>query len=113
MKKILFPAAFAIAMAFAATDASAQQVVGSTSGSDRPMPTNNEITGDQQREVTNGQPYQQIRANETDSERNRENMEVIKKNPEEKASRQGDPAMRVEKKKARKSSRTNTNNSSL
>ncbi len=73
MKKIFFPAAVAIALAFSATDASAQQTIGQGTSSDRPMPTNSEITESQSQEkrMTNGKPMEQIRANETDSPRNR------------------------------------------
>ena len=96
MKKILIPAACAIVMAFAATDASAQQKIGKSSSSDRPMPTNDEITRERDQPETDGKPFQQIRATESDSPRNRENMEIYTSEPEDRQSLQGDPAERMQ-----------------
>ena len=80
MKKIFVPAAIALLMAFGASDASAQEkksnadlgpVKGVDSESPRPIPSNDARTPDKGAEITNGRPLEQIRVNETESQRNR------------------------------------------
>ena len=88
MKKILFPIAVAFAIALGAADASAQnRTVGGSANSDRPMPTNSERTRSEDAQMTNGRPMEQIRVNETDSERNRNTPTRDEETPEERRMR--------------------------